>query len=353
MDSSPDADSRRSTDATVRIESLVRSLLDERNPTFSLRPEVLELLQHLGRLTGYVRPADEPLDVGETATTQGLAISPGHAVICGEDVARTVVFLRGVSAALDAATRAKPGAVEVLYAGCGPYALLLVPLLAARSDVAVRATLIDIHSESIERVRHLLRMLDLENAAVRLEVADAADYRIAADRRPDLIVAEVMQAALGKEPQVAVTRNLVQQAPDALLVPEQVRIDVVLVDLSKEFDLSGDGSGPERDRIELGTAFRLDRDRALAWAGEKGPVLEGPVLEVPAWPGGRYDAMLFTRIRAFGDHRLEAYDSGLTSPRPLALDRWPVAGEGLRFRYRLGARPELQAGIVRATPPPA
>lgn len=350
MDSPPVADARRSPDSIARIRSLVRRLLDTRNPSFELRDEVLELLHHMSRLAGFVRAADQPLDVGESATGQGLAISPGHAVLCGEDVARTVVFLRGVAAAIDRGFRSYSRPVELVYAGCGPYALLLIPLLVARPGIPVRATLIDIHPGSIESVRRLVRALDLGDFIAGLEIADAADYRIALHRLPDVVVTEVMQAMLDKEPQVAVTRNLLQQAPGALLVPEEVRIDLVLVDLSKEFDLSGNGTGPERDRIELGTAFRLDRERVEAWAGANEAVLEGATLQVPAMPGDDYDAMLFTRIQVFGEHWLDSYDSGLTFPRRLSIDRWPAEGEVLRFRYRLGERPELTADVVRGSP---
>jgi hypothetical protein len=46
--------------------------------------------------------------------------------------------------------------IHVLYAGCGPFALLALPLMTAFSKQEVVFTLIDIHPESLRCARHLI-----------------------------------------------------------------------------------------------------------------------------------------------------------------------------------------------------
>jgi hypothetical protein len=332
-------------DARSRLREAVERLLDETIPAYSLRPEVVGLLEALAALAGFAFDRRQSLGDGDIRTLHGLAISPGHAALCGEDFVRTVTFLRGVAAALARAQQSRDGPVRVLYAGCGPYALLVLPLLTLPGNVDVRVTLLDLHPDSTRSVARLVRMLGLDEPVESIETVDATTFTIDPDRRPDVIVAEVMQAGLRNEPQVAVVRRLLEQAPDALLVPSAVRIDLVLIDPSREFDPDLDPSERRAGRHECGTVFLLDRERVLGWRNQTGDRLPGAALSIPASRSSGREAMLFTRIDVFGAQRLDAYQSGLTTPIRLNVDRWPVDEQLLRFRFRLGADPGLEATI--------
>ena len=68
---------------------------------------------------------------------------------------------------------------------------------------------------------------------------------------------ELMNACLEKEPQVAITRHLLQQAPSAIIVPQSINIDANLIDAAQEFAGNVSGQKKQRERIFLGKLFEL------------------------------------------------------------------------------------------------
>ena len=60
----------------------------------------------------------------------GVALSPRHAKECLYDYIRTARFIKGVYKAINSAKEKFVDEVlEVVYAGCGPLATLIIPLL--------------------------------------------------------------------------------------------------------------------------------------------------------------------------------------------------------------------------------
>jgi hypothetical protein len=336
--------SRPTLEALRRVTS---TLLDVEQAAGTLRPVVLELsslLREAGTLPDLPR---ECIESGETRTRNGLAVSPTMAAMCADDVARTVTFIRGAHAAIAEACRRCPGRpISVLYAGCGPYATLAVPLMSIYDPGEVIFTLLDIHRESVESARSIVESLGLGDFASGFEVADAGSYRILEHEPPDVILLEVMQSCLESEPQVAVTRNLLDQAPGAILVPTEVRIDLELVDLAREFDpdvIRENRDVIQRDRIPLGPVFVLNPETVRSWRDIRDNQLPVATVRIPSRLEPRYQPMLFTVITAYEGHVLRDYDSGLSCPRQLR-SRGPVGpGDTLRFRYELGAHPRLVA----------
>lgn len=164
-------------------------------------------------------------DGGARILPTGKAIGPADAARCTSDPIRTAMFLRGVAAAFDELTEHLPGgALEVVYAGTGPLAPLVVPLLALERWPSARVTFIDINDASVAAVRRIVGLFG-DSERHRFVVADAASYQ---HRRPiHLVVSETMQRALSVEPQVALAVNLVAQLhPAGVMVPECVRIDL-------------------------------------------------------------------------------------------------------------------------------
>ena len=263
----------------------------------------------------------------------GLAISPLAAARCLLDFARTRAFLRGVAAAIDVARARFGDPVDVLYAGSGPFAPLFLPLTTALPGGAARFTLLDAHAQSIQIVRHLARACEAEGWLAAAEVADACAWR--APRPPQVIVAEVMQAGLEREPQLAVTRALGPQlAPGGVFVPEEVTLSVCLADLSREF---GQSDAPAR--VMLGDVLRLRPDDP---PGAPPPVR----VVVPADAGPPRPLLLLTRVRVFDGIELRACDSGVTYPRVLGTAERVAPGATLEFSYRAGPDPGLDARVV-------
>jgi hypothetical protein len=271
------------------------------------------------------------------------------AAMCAEDYIRTIQYIRGTHAAIvDVRKRFPDRPARVLYAGCGPQATLAVPLMMVFPPGEATFTLLDLHPESIESARSVIQFLGLASSVTAYEVIDATCYCIPADESPDLILVETMRACLEAEPQVAIARHLLKQAPEAVLIPEEVRMDLMLVDAAHEFDLkTGEGSREpiQRDRVHVGTVFTLNRKTVKEWENSPGVQLPGATIRMPDAVESRYQPLLFTTIRVYGDHRLKDYDSGLTCPRQPTIEGGIKPGTAIQFEYELGDHPRLHGKV--------
>jgi hypothetical protein len=192
---------------------------------------------------------------------------------------------------------------------------------------------VDVHADAIGSVRRLADRAGYADRFGEIVCSDAIRHRWPVAGRVGVV--EVMQRALEKEPQVAVTANLASQLePDGILIPERIRLEVQLVDAAAEFAL--DGATLQRVRIPRGTLLELG-------AATAGSLLKGCALEFAHDDPSGLEAMVSTRIDVFGAERLDDYDSGITMPWIAhALGR---SGPGRRARIRLvpGATPRLEA----------
>lgn len=209
----------------IELRDLTAAILDPARASFSLRPEVLALTALIERCSGFVADPANDLGFGETRSAEGLAVSPAMAAKCAEDFARTIVFTRGAMDAVAEARQRTPGrAVHVLYAGCGPLAILCLPLMSLLEEGDAVFTLIDMHETSVAAVRRAVGALGFAAKVEAILCSDAFHFTPDPARPVDVIVLETMTACLGKEPQVALTRHLLTHSPGAILVPASVRI---------------------------------------------------------------------------------------------------------------------------------
>jgi len=290
-------------------------------------------------ITGLRETTVDLRDRSATSVAAGHAISPLDAGRCLLDPRRTAVYLRGVYHAIQEARQRFPAeAIHVLYAGCGPFAPLCLPLLPLLAGQAVHCTLLDVHARAIESVQAIMAALRLEGANIECLVGDATHYRTP-DRRPlHVVVSEAMQRALEKEPQVAILMNTAPQlTAGGLMVPEMIAVDAVLTDLSRELGSNGVAAGVWSGRIPLGRILELDRERACAWSAAGVSSHLPPVrIAVPSVVPAQYSLVLATTIHTFGAHLLREYESGLT--HPLVVNGWRACEE-IEFTYSLGKNP--------------
>ena len=300
-------------------------------------------------ISGLQESAIDPRDGLAIPLSAGLAVSPLDAGRCVLDVRRTIAYLRGVYDAIREAQRRFPGEViHVLYAGCGPFAPLCLPLLPLLAEQALRFTLLDVHARAIESVETILGALQLKGTNVECVVCDATRYRNPDNRPLHVVVSETMQQALEKEPQVAILMNLTPQlTAGGLMVPEMIAVDAVLTDLSQELggnsvvaEPSVHALKPWSGRIPLGRILELDREwacaRSAAGVSSHSPPMR---IAIPSVVVPQYSFVLATTIRTFGAHVLQEYESGLTHPQ--MVHGWR-AGDELEFTYRLGNKPGFQ-----------
>jgi len=267
-----------------------------------------------------------------TQLASGKAISPEDAARCIQDFMRTAKFLRGLEAAIRTVQIRFPGTpIQILYAGCGPFAPLALAISTRFSAAEIQFTLLDIHQESLDLAARLFQTLGLENHVKAFVLSDAATYQWPTALPLHLVVSETMQRALDKEPQVAITQNLAPQLCEGgILIPENIRVEAVLCIAAKEFP----EAGGEQFRIPLGVLMDLNQDMATSELLTTAAVMQAPtdMAELP-------HCLLFTTIKVFDGVVLNAYESGLTYPMTLYPLGKIKAGEILEFQYELGATP--------------
>lgn len=330
------------------ITELTQTILDPSIPAYSLREEVLALSGLLESVGDAAVCHATDLACGETMTGQGKAISPAAARLCADDYVRTVQFLRGVNQAITDLLH-KQQTVEVVYAGCGPLALLAVPLMTKFKQDQARFSLLDIHTASIDSVLKILASLNLQAHVHTCEVTDALDFHIDKKYAPDVFVIELMQACLEAEPQVAVMRHFFSQAPEAIFIPQKVGVCLRRVDINQEFTTNSDNERTfAKNRTCLGEIFVLDKAAMQSWQSLCGDTLPGNTLFIEPEPepdtAQTLETMLFTPITVYGEFQLDWYDSGLTSPRVFSMPTCNATR--VSCSYRLGSRPGLEFDLA-------
>lgn len=291
-----------------------------------------------------------------TRLPSGEALSPRDAARCVLDYRRTSKFLRGLYAAiLEARERFPNAAIEILYAGCGPFAPLAIPLTTRFNSAEIKFTLLDIHKRSLDAARRIFQAFGKSDFVRDYIQCDAASYRNDAPHVIHVVVVEAMQAALEREPQVAITMNLAPQlCPGGIFLPERITVDCYLCDLTKEFPAipaetdaadSLSGGSKSRVRVNLGRVLELTAGSchnllAASNSDEHGGTsLTAKLLNVSEDVDGELDLMLLTAVTVFDSIALDDNESGLTCPRILYDVGKTHGGEVIEFEYHLGDKP--------------
>ena len=172
----------------------------------------------------------------ETIINGGIALSSQHAIDCLGDPLRTVRFIKGTHQAIkDALKRFPSEKINLLYAGCGPGAPLILPLLSHFKPEQLSITLLDINESSIYSVKTLINSLKLESFFRDIILTDATQYIHPKDIPLHIVLSETMDKGLSKEPQVRITQNLAPQLIEGgIFIPEEIEIYTEHTFYSKE-----------------------------------------------------------------------------------------------------------------------
>ena len=346
---------------SAQLSAITATLLDEGSSHQSVCLALDEFSHLCSGITGITPDTSFDAWAEDSFLDYGVAINPQAAAHCIHDYQRSVIFIRGVYAAINAAKLRFPAQkLKILYAGCGPFATLLLPLLTQFESDELELYLLDIHQRSLDSVGRLLNQFGMDDYAVSLILGDACEYQH--PERLHIIVAEVMQKALEQEPQVAVTANLAPQlCENGLFIPEQIEVKLCLAQWDNERKLmkknasAKDGlqcaqsllRSPVVFRQPIGTIFTLSPTNSAADTQAKANSaakleLNAAVVKMPAIDHiERYDVLMLTHIQVFEDYVLGDYESEITLPHkcydfpPLQrLARYHV-------RYQLGTYPRF------------
>jgi len=235
----------------------------------------------------------------------GKAISPGQAAHCLLDLKRTTGFLRGIERAiLDLQQKFPDEPVNILYAGCGPYATLLTPLTTLFGPNQVRFYLMDVNEHSLKAVQTLYHHLGAQEYVAEYICADAAQYKM--EKRMHLVISEAMQKALMKEPQLSIMLNLIPQMEEsAIFIPYEIRVAAYLLDRDQEIsNLLGEGPAPQR--VKLGDVYTIGRNDVQP--------PQSVTFSIPSGIGSHDQVYLLTDISIYSDESLTINECGLTLP---------------------------------------
>lgn len=289
----------------------------------------------------------------ESILPSGAAISAENAARCVSEYLRTAMFLRGVRSALSELRRRGVSAPRILYAGCGPFATLVLPVLLLPGMQGARVTLLDIHSDCLLSAVRAFDSLGISDCLLAAIECDAT--RWVPDGQYDLLVTETMSRALSREPQVSIEAHLAPCLKEGgMIVPERITLTASLMDTRmRATTVTGpDGvavtclSHQDELTVSLGEVLVLDQSHAQqmtplvdAMGAGRELVVASAEIELQTAPAATQRAMLLTEIITHGHHRLGLRNCSLTMPHPL---REVTQAGRYRFDYICGPKPGMR-----------
>ena len=255
-------------------------------------------------------------DKNPTHVDGGVALSSRHALDCLGDHLRTVRFIAGAYHALkDTLATIEQRPLQIVYAGCGPGAPLLLPFLHKFESEEIAITLLDLNTTSLQSVKELIEQLNLGAYFRSYELVDAITYEHPKNLGLHYVISETMDKGLTREPQVRVTQNLAQQLhKDGVFIPEAIQLFAEHTFYSNEpyFDIYKklEDLPPLYDAIDRELLFTIDKT-----VHNNAPFsFESKPRKVPEDYSYTPDIAVFAKIKIYKDYQLNKSESLLSNP---------------------------------------
>jgi hypothetical protein len=268
--------------------------------------------------------------------------------MCLNEMLRTKRFVDGVyQAVCDTLAKHPHRPVHILYAGTGPFATLVLPLVARFGSQQLQWSLLEINPTSFACLQQLISKLGLQHYVHRFENTDAATWVVPVGEQIDIFVTETMQESLKREPQVGICMHLVPQLPpEAIMIPQEIRLKAALINPGQRI----------RDRVqsipnstalqELATVFTFNKhtvgQHTAAFNSTNGSyAFPTATVSVPDEAlADRPFLYILTEITTYKSEELLIDQCSLTLPHRLT-DLSGKAGTALYFYYQTGPQPKL------------
>lgn len=313
--------------------------------------ELTNATQSYKKLLETVTGADLNTDTGRqhVSNANGIAIGTYWAALCLDDFMRTRQFIRGIHVAIEEKLQQQQDTLHIMYAGTGPYATLLLPLIFKYPKERIRYTFMEINAFTYNIMQTVLAGVGLEDYNIETVLTDACTYVIEDGNKPDIIISETMQNALANEHQVPIFFNLMHQAKaDTVFIPEKIEIywglkqsGVPLLELTKVhyhqvkkiLEVSKEAMFSliqNPNALQEGQPF-----------GEEQTIIEAQDQE------GYTELLLLTEIQVYKQERLEVKQSGLTLPK-IVLHDLSTSTQKLMIKshYKISEKPTLEYEIA-------
>jgi len=345
--------------SSFELADMVDTLLSDQHSFSSQISLMDQFAEHCRGITGVIPDPTFDAWADDTELNSGVAINPQAAAFCIKDYARTLQFIRGIFSALkDIKDKPFLNTRSVLYAGCGPFATLLLPILSKLELSNFEFHLIDIHPESLKSVRTLLDHFELNHANITLHLADACEFE--SEQSFDVIIAETMQKALEQEPQVNVTKNLAKYlSPTGIFIPQTIELQLWLAHWELERQEIEKQSSPiqptpliqididQFDRIPITKKWALSINNLINWKCQQDKSSQNTLIsfsdfQTPAFNEQEsFDILLSTEIQVYGSIWLREYDCELTLPYKFYEISPAVSNGRYQLSYELGQYPHF------------
>jgi len=285
------------------------------------------------------------------STETGIAIGPTWAAMCLDDIIRTQKFVKGIFEAVEEllSKRKDSKPIHILYAGTGPYATLILPVLASYSEKEVKVTLVEINPDSFDHVIHIFKKLGFEGYLQDALQVDATKYQFTKEIGIDIVVSETMQRALDNECQVPIFLNLQNQFGDDLLfIPQQVVLSFGMSQPSSSFDTK-----PWVEYKPLSFVFALDTYTKRDFLLEGNSINKASRFKKVSrcFSNQKFSdevlPVILTEIQVFKNNWIRTNESGLTTPKIVSLDLNGLRDFTLDFQYEISDTPQLNISISR------
>lgn len=299
------------------LRAIAIQLIEAKNPEKELSAARL-LSIFFSKNDPFQQQPDE--NEGEIILEGGVALSKEHAAVCVNEFYRTARYIRGTYLAIKELQQQFPSQkLHIVYAGCGPYATIMLPLLFLFEPSQLKCTFLEINPVSVKHAQAWIQHLELENFEIDIVLANAITYKSC--ETIHLLVSETMFYALLREPQVAIMANLAPQLHEkGIMIPTDIRLDLRYTFFAHEpyFNtLDGTSNLSEKQSIaEHGeTLFVLTKDNNFSDKVQNdNKRFESDYFEFPVALIHKPDICIFTSIYIYDTIYLKLAESSLTNP---------------------------------------